>query len=210
MSKVTLIDYGAGNLLNVQRAFEHLGALVEIATTPEQVLAADRLVFPGVGAFPQAMAELQARNLVEAIREAARQKPFMGICMGMQMMFEQSEEFVLTPGLGLLPGQVKPLPHFSMTGEEMTIPHMGWAKIRPQGVSWQNTLLAGVAEENAFYFVHSYYAETTEPQDQLAVFDFGGHAITAAVQRDNLVGCQFHPEKSGAGGLRLIEAFLQI
>lgn len=209
-SKVTLIDYGAGNLLNVQRAFEHQGAQVEIATTPEVVLQSDRLVFPGVGAFPEAMAQLQKQELVEAIQQAAQNKPFLGICLGMQMMLEAGEEFVETEGLKLLPGRVKQLPQQGVNGETMTIPHMGWAKVEPNQVAWDGTLFDQVTENNAFYFVHSYFADVSDPQDQLAVFDFGGHRITAAVQRDNLFGCQFHPEKSGEPGLRLIEAFLQI
>ena len=210
MSHVTIIDYGAGNLLNVQRAFEHQGARTEIATTPEQVEQADRLVFPGVGAFPQAMQQLQSQHLVEAIQAAAQQKPFLGICLGMQMMLEASEEFGVTEGLKLLPGRVRKLPEQSVDGERMTIPHMGWAQIRPNQTPWQGSLLASVPEVNAFYFVHSYYAEMANEADQLAVFDFGGHAITAAIQQDNRMGCQFHPEKSGELGLKLIETFLQL
>lgn len=209
-AKVTIIDYGAGNLLNVQRAFEHQGAQTEIATTPEQVEQADRLVFPGVGAFPEAMQQLKTQNLVEAIQIAAEQKPFLGICLGMQMMLEESEEFATTEGLKLLPGKVRKLPETSCSGEVMTIPHMGWAQIRPNKAPWQNSLLASVPETNAFYFVHSYFADVANEADQLAVFDFGGHAITAAVQQDNRMGCQFHPEKSGEMGLKLIEAFLKV
>ncbi|MGC9386983.1 MAG: imidazole glycerol phosphate synthase subunit HisH [Hydrogenovibrio sp.] len=207
---VTLIDYGAGNLLNVQRAFEHQGAKVEIATQPEQIEQAERLVFPGVGAFPQAMQQLQAQNLVEAIQQAAKDKPFLGICLGMQMMLDEGEEFEKTPGLGLLPGRVKRLPALGVNGQNMTIPHMGWASIQPNKMPWQGSLLEAVPERNAFYFVHSYYADVANDADQLAVFDFGGHAMTAAIQRDNKIGCQFHPEKSGELGLKLVEAFLKL
>ncbi|QCU90473.1 imidazole glycerol phosphate synthase subunit HisH [Thiomicrorhabdus sediminis] len=210
MSKITLIDYGAGNLLNVQRAFEHCGAEVNIATTPEQILTADRLVFPGVGAFPQAMAQLQKQNLVDTIKEAANNKPFLGICLGMQMLLDQSDEFELTQGLGLIAGQVKQLPSTSIDGQPMTIPHMGWSQIHPNQVQWQGSLLADIDANNAFYFVHSFYADVADAKDQLAVFDFGGHAISAALQKDNIIGCQFHPEKSGEMGLKIIESFLQI
>lgn len=210
MKKVTLIDYGAGNLLNVQRAFEHCGVRVDIATTPEQVERADRLVFPGVGAFPEAMAQLQKQNLVESIQQSAEQKPFLGICLGMQMMLDAGEEFEHTTGLNLLPGLVKKLPETSVSGKVMTIPHMGWAKIQPNKSAWKDSLLTDVPEDNAFYFVHSYYADVAEKTDQLAVFDFGGHEITAAVQKENKIGCQFHPEKSGELGLKLVEAFLKV
>lgn len=210
MSKITLIDYGAGNLLNVQRSFEHCGAEVNIATTPEQVLTADRLVFPGVGAFPQAMAQLQQQNLVDAIKEAASNKPFLGICLGMQMLLDQSDEFELTQGLGLISGQVRELPNTSVDGHAMTIPHMGWSQIHPNQVQWQGSLLQDIDANNAFYFVHSFYADVADSKDQLAVFDFGGHAISAALQKDNIIGCQFHPEKSGEMGLKIIESFLQI
>ncbi|KUJ71620.1 imidazole glycerol phosphate synthase subunit HisH [Thiomicrospira sp. WB1] len=210
MSQVTIIDYGAGNLLNVQRAFEHCGAEVAIATTPEQIAAADRLVFPGVGAFPEAMQQLQAQNLVAAIQDSAKDKPFLGICLGMQMMLTQGEEFETTPGLQLLPGLVKKLPETACDGSPMTIPHMGWARIQPGPAGWADSLLQAVSQDNAFYFVHSYFADLAEASDQLASFDFGGHAITAAVQRDNLMGCQFHPEKSGELGLQIIDTFLTL
>lgn len=209
-ASVTMIDYGAGNLLNVQRAFEHCAAEVILATTPEQILQADRLVFPGVGAFPEAMAQLQSQKLVEAIQQAAQNKPFLGICLGMQMMLEASEEFSLTDGLKLLPGRVKKLPEKSVSGDAMTIPHMGWSKISPAGQNWQSSPLTKIPDENAFYFVHSYYADVDNSRDQLATFEFGGHAITAAIQKDNLIGCQFHPEKSGELGLKIIESFLKI
>lgn len=209
-ASVTMIDYGAGNLLNVQRAFEHCAAEVILATTPEQILQADRLVFPGVGAFPEAMTQLQSQNLVEAIQQAALNKPFLGICLGMQMMLDASEEFSLTDGLKLLPGRVKKLPEKSVSGDVMTIPHMGWSKISPVEQAWQTSPLVEIHDENAFYFVHSYYADLEKRHDQLATFDFGGHAITAAIQKDNLIGCQFHPEKSGELGLRVIASFLKI
>lgn len=208
--QVTLIDYGAGNLLNVQRAFEHLAVDVKIATTAEEVFKAERIVFPGVGAFPEAMQQLQSQELVEAIKESALEKPFLGICLGMQMMLDSSDEFGLTNGLGLIPGQVKKLPGFSTDNVKMTIPHMGWSKIRASLTDWQNSPFSDIPEENAFYFVHSFYADVKNAKDQLAVFDFGGHAITAAIQKDNLIGCQFHPEKSGELGLKIIQSYLQI
>lgn len=210
MSRVTLIDYGAGNLLNVQRAFEYCGAKVDIASTPEEVLAADRLVFPGVGAFPEAMQQLKNKNLVEAIQETAQQQPFLGICLGMQMMLNQSEEFAITEGLKLLPGRVTGLPQVSVGGDLMTVPHMGWAKVSSTGKDWSQSVLADITEQNAFYFVHSFHAEMQYQEHQLAAFDFGGHLITAAVQKDNMMGCQFHPEKSGELGLKIIRSYLKI
>ncbi|SFR59412.1 imidazole glycerol phosphate synthase subunit HisH [Thiomicrospira sp. ALE5] len=210
MKRVTLIDYGAGNLLNVQRAFEHVGVRVEIATEAKQIEQAEHLVFPGVGAFPEAMRRLQQKNLIGAIQQAAVDTPFLGICLGMQMMLDQGEEFESTPGLGLIAGQVKALPTRTLDGKPMKVPHMGWELIRSNHQAWSSSLLNDIPPQNAFYFVHSYYADVQNVTDQLAVFDFGGHSITAAIQREHLMGCQFHPEKSGLMGLKVIERFLDI
>lgn len=215
LQNITLIDYGAGNLLNVQRAFEHCGAKVNIATTAKQIAQADRLVFPGVGAFPEAMMQLRQQGLLDAIRENATNKPFLGICLGMQMMLEESDEFSdtlgITAGLGLIKGRVEKLPKQSTSEENLIVPNMGWWQINPSNQQgWQGSLLAGVSTINAFYFVHSYYANLTNKQDKLAEIDFGGHKITAVIQQNNLIGCQFHPEKSGEAGLKLIKSFLKI
>lgn len=210
MIQVTLIDFGAGNLLNVQRAFEHCGAKVKIATVSEELKTADRLVFPGVGAFPKAMQQLQKQKLVEAIQQFAANKPFLGICLGMQMMLDWSEEFEVTPGLGLIPGLVKALPNRSLDGKPLKVPHMGWERLLANHQAWSDSILTDIPGQNAFYFVHSYYADMQNVADQLAVFDFGGHLITAAIQRGHLMGCQFHPEKSGGLGLKIIKRFLSI
>lgn len=208
--KVTLIDYGAGNLLNLQRAFEHVGAEVDIATEAKQVEQAQRLVLPGVGAFPEAIRRLQQKNLIEAIQKVVTDTPFLGICLGMQMMLDQGDEFETTPGLCLISGQVKALPAHALDGKPMKVPHMGWELIRPHHKAWSNSLLGDIPPQNAFYFVHSYYADVQNVTDQLAVFDFGGYLITAAIQREHLMGCQFHPEKSGRMGLKIIERFLAV
>lgn len=210
MKKITLIDYGAGNLLNVQRAFEHCGAKVNIAANADDILAAERLVFPGVGAFPEAMQQLQAQGLIEAIKESANNKPFIGICLGMQMMLSKSHEFGQTQGLDLLAGEVKPLPATGLDGQTMVVPHIGWEQITTNPALASRSALKDIPEQNAFYFVHSFYADVADSKQQLATFDFGGHAITAAIQKDNMMGFQFHPEKSGELGLNIIKAFLEI
>ena len=207
---VTLIDYGAGNLLNVQRAFEHCGAKVTVAVNADDIANADRLVFPGVGAFPEAMQQLEAQGLIEVIKTSALNKPFIGICLGMQMMLTQSHEFGMTQGLDLLNGDVKPLPLSGIDGQTMVIPHIGWEKIQSTNIDWHLSAFTEIPNENAFYFVHSYYADVADKSQQLATFDFGGHAITAAVQKDNMMGFQFPPEKSGEMGLKIIQSFLDI
>ncbi len=208
--RVTVADYGIGNLLSVQRALEHCGAEVEMAAEPRALERAERLVVPGVGAFRDCMAGLQAHGFVEPLRGfAARGRPFLGICVGMQVMFEAGEEHGMHPGLGLLPGRVVAIP----AAAERKIPHIGWAALeRPAAVrDWAQTILAGVdAGSASVYFVHSFHAEPARTADVLAVCDYGGFAVTAAVSHGNLFGCQFHPEKSGETGLKIIKAFLGV
>lgn len=205
---VTVIDYGMGNLLSVTKAFEHCGAEVVLAHTPEDILAAERLVLPGVGAFGDGMAELHQRKLVDAIRTyAASGKPLLGICLGMQMLMEGSDEFGATEGLGLVPGWVRKLP--SQPG--IKLPSIGWCPIRPpDGRDWQGTILSAVPTSHEMYFVHSFYADPTQPAHRLAETMYGDFTYSAAVKNTNVVGCQFHPEKSGEIGLCILRTFLSI
>jgi glutamine amidotransferase len=206
--RVTVADYGIGNLLSVQRALEHCGAEVEMATEPRALERAERLVVPGVGAFRDCMAGIAAHGFVESLRHiAASGRPFLGICVGMQVMFEAGEEHGEHAGLGLLPGRVVAIPATA----ERKIPHIGWGTLeRPAlGRDWAQTILADVsAASGSVYFVHSFHAEPAKSTDVLAVCDYGGFSVTAAVSSGNLLGCQFHPEKSGETGLRIIKAFL--
>jgi len=207
---VTVIDYGVGNLLSVQRGLEHCGANVMLTADPERILAAKRVVLPGVGAFGNAMQALKQLNLVEVIRRLAdRQTPLLGICLGMQLLLEESEEFGITAGLGLIPGRVVPVPAQSVSGQAQKIPHIGWSALQPSAASggWRGTLLQDTHPGDAAYFVHSFMAVPTDPAHRIADCVYGGHLIPAVIGRDRITGCQFHPEKSGEVGLRILRRF---
>lgn len=208
---VTVLDYGMANLLNVVRAFEHCGAHVTIAEDAAEVPRADRLVVPGVGAFRDTMDEMTARGFDDAIREYVQTgRPMFGICVGMQMLFDASEEFGEHAGLGILPGRVVAVPSTTVAGEPQRVPHIGWNDlVEPEGGrDWRGTLLAPVDHSrSAVYFVHSYAAVPENHEDRLADCYYGGHRISSAVQHDQVMATQFHPERSGELGLRLISLF---
>lgn len=203
--KVTIIDYGAGNLHSAANAFRRLGAEVEMVETPEGVEGARCLILPGVGAFGEGMAGLHRRGLVEPIRKyAASGRPLLGICLGAQLLMEESEEFGRHAGLGLVPGCVRRLPSAGVK-----IPHVGWRQIFPTAEkAWEGTLLAETPPETWMYFVHSFHCVPVEPQHLCAQATYGAHAVTAAIRRDAVVGVQFHPEKSGAFGLSMLRTLL--
>lgn len=211
--EVTVIDYGAGNLLSVQRGLEHCGAKVTLTADPEKILAAKRIVLPGVGAFGNAMQALDLLGLVAVIRELAQSHtPLLGICLGMQLLLEESEEFGITAGLGLIPGRVIPVPAQTQSGEMQKIPHIGWNALYPTKAlgGWNGTLLQDNRPGEAAYFVHSYMAAPSDSAHCIAECVYGGHLIPAAIRRGKTIGCQFHPEKSGQAGLRLLSAFLEL
>ncbi|MEO5335390.1 MAG: imidazole glycerol phosphate synthase subunit HisH [Magnetospirillum sp. WYHS-4] len=210
MNRVVVVDYGAGNLLSVCRAFQHVGAQVVLADGPAAVAVADRLVVPGVGAFGDCMGGLRRRGLVEPILEfCGRDRPFLGICVGMQMMFEASEEFGEHPGLGLLPGRVTAIPATGADGHPHKIPHIGWNRLLvPEGGVWTESILKDLAPGAWAYFVHSFAGNPVDPTHRLADTDYDGRIFPAAVRRGGLFGTQFHPEKSGAVGLTILRRFL--
>jgi len=212
VNAVTIVDYGVGNLLSVSRAFEHLGAHVTVSSTPAEIEAAERLVLPGVGAFAAGMAELEKRGLIGPILAfAASQRPFLGICLGMQMMLSESEEFGTHKGLGLIPGKVVALSRHTRAGETRKIPHVGWSALTPaREGAWNGTALAETAPGGFVYFVHSFVAQPAEPTHAVAQCLYGGEPVVAAVGKDHLLGCQFHPEKSGAVGLGILARFLRL
>lgn len=207
---VTIIDYGVGNLLSVRRAFEHCGASVTITSDPRLIASADRLVLPGVGAFPNAMELISRGELAQVVKDYAFSgKPLLAICLGMQLLMDESEEFILTAGLGLIPGRVVELPTMNSEGKLNKIPHIGWSPIFPRGSreDWQGTILEDISAGDHVYFVHSFMANLDDHSDQLAYASYGKLSIPAVVIRDNVIGCQFHPEKSGAVGLRILSRF---
>lgn len=215
MPRVTIIDYGIGNILSVSRAFEYCGADIILSDAAEEIRAADYLVLPGVGAFADGMQGLRERNLIGAIQQyCAQSRPFMGICLGMQMMLDESEEFGRHQGLGLIAGKVAAIEHTTTGGEPHKVPHIGWNRLAlPQGKErswWNETILADTDEGDAAYFVHSFTAIPRDPDCRLADTYYGGRLISAAIRKGYTYGCQFHPEKSGQIGLRMIESFLKL
>lgn len=208
MSKLAIIDYGMGNLRSVAKAIEHVAADVQVLVTadPAEVLAADRVVFPGQGAMPDCMRELDARGLRPAVLEAARNKPFLGICIGQQMLFEHSQEGDV-PGLCVFKGEVRRFPADKMVGADgarLKVPHMGWNEV------WQkqaHALWANIPDGARFYYVHSYYVDPADPGIVAATTDYG-IPFTGAVAQANIFAVQFHPEKSAAAGLQLLSNFM--
>ncbi len=210
---VTVIDYGMGNLLSVTRALEHCGAEVKTAADPDVIRTSPRVVLPGVGAFGDGMAELRRQGLDEVVREvAAIGTPLLGICLGMQMLLDESEEFELTSGLGLISGRVVPVPAMDTDGHAQKIPHIGWnALVLPQGrESWEGKILQEIKLGESVYFVHSYMAAPIDPVHRIADCIYGGIRVAAAIGQDNIFGCQFHPEKSGKVGLAILNNFLRL
>ena len=198
--RVAVVDYGMGNLHSVSKAVEHVAPDVRVLVTadPEEIRAADRVVVPGQGAMPDCMRQLAASGAREAVVEAAADKPFLGICIGVQMLFERAEEGD-TPGLGIIPGRV---PRLKAPG--LKIPHMGWNEVfqvRP------HPLWRGIASGSRYYFVHSYYPAPRDPALTAATCVYGA-PFTCAIARDNIFAVQFHPEKSQSAGLQLLSNFV--
>ena len=204
----TIVDYGIGNLRSLQKAFEAAGVSVERTGDPAAVARAERLVLPGVGAFGACADELRERGLDRPVLDAVeRGVPLLGVCVGMQLLFDQSEERPRPDGqahagLGLLPGRIVRFQE-EVAGERLKVPHMGWNRL---DVQREHSLLDGLAADAFVYFVHSYHAEAAEPGDVLASASYG-HPFPAIVGRGHVAGAQFHPEKSGPAGLRLLRNF---
>jgi glutamine amidotransferase len=208
---VAIIDYGVGNLLSVKRGFQHCGTVVNITADPDEIYNAARVVLPGVGAFSSAMSQLCQRGLDAVVKEvASRGTPLMGICLGMQMLLSQSLEFGVTQGLGLIDGEVIPIPSVDIKGQPQKTPQIGWnALVPPPEIDWQETILQDVKLGESVYFVHSFMANPVDPCHRVADYIYGGNLITAAIHKDNIYGCQFHPEKSGKVGLKILKRFCE-
>ncbi|KJS66618.1 MAG: imidazole glycerol phosphate synthase [Peptococcaceae bacterium BICA1-7] len=213
MPKVTIVDYGIGNLLSVARAFQYCEAEVEFADSPDAIIRADRLVLPGVGAFSDGMSGLDKKGLSDHIKEYSQTgRPFLGICLGMQMMLDVSYEFGKHQGLGIIPGKVVPIPSCGIEGRTHKIPFIGWNELLiPDCVTdWEGTIFSGIGLRSSVYFVHSFEAIPEYERNRLAVYDYNGQVISAAIRSGNLYGCQFHPEKSGPVGLKIIRNFINL
>ena len=203
---IAIIDYGVGNLFSLCSSLKSIGAEAVVTPDPAVIRAADRIILPGVGAFADAAAKLRATGLDRVLlEEAANGKKIMGICLGMQMLFEESHEYGVHKGLGLIPGRVVPMAGYIPEG--LKIPHIGWNPLILKGES-KHPLLKYVNEGDCVYFVHSYFA-TDCTESVIATAEYG-RELTAAVAKDNVMGCQFHPEKSGKVGLSILKAFCEL
>lgn len=199
---IAIIDYDMGNLRSVQKAFEHLGHRAEITQAPEIIKAADRVILPGVGAFGAAMANLERLKLIDPVREAALSgKPFLGICLGMQLLLSESEEMGLFKGLDLVPGRVV---RFDIESN-LKVPHMGWNALK---IERSCKLLEGLEDGAQVYFVHSYY--TAPASEFVAATSDYGKRFCAVIAKDNIFATQFHPEKSGSVGLSMLANFVEV
>jgi glutamine amidotransferase len=202
--QVALVDHGSGNLRSVAKALERSGLRVEVSGDPAALRRADAVVLPGVGAFADAMASLRAKGLDDAVRaHLAAGRPYLGLCLGLQLLFEESDEHGHTPGLGVLRGRVERFPVHGPDGRALRVPHIGWNAVRFRAA---HPLCASLAAEEFYYFVHAYRALPRDEGVVVGTTDYGG-PFAAAVARDNLFAVQFHPEKSQASGRRLLDAF---
>ena len=200
---IAIIDYDAGNIKSVEKALDFLGQDVVITGEPEKILKADKVILPGVGSFGDAMENLKNFGLIPVIHEIVeRNVPFLGICLGLQLLFERSEESPGVEGLGILPGEILRIPK----AEGLKIPHMGWNSLELTG---NGRLFQGIGEEPYVYFVHSYYLRATDPDIVTAVARYGVE-IHASVEKNNVFACQFHPEKSSKTGLAILKNFAKI
>ncbi|MFV3077879.1 imidazole glycerol phosphate synthase subunit HisH [Niveispirillum fermenti] len=209
--RVGILDYGAGNIASVAQAVATMGGEPRLLADPAGFDQVDRLILPGVGAFKDAMDALSARGLPDALHDwTAAGRPLLGICLGMQVLFERGEEFGDHEGLGLLAGRVRRIPQLTTLGAGLRVPHIGWNRLSPPvGRAWDNSILRELVPGDWTYFVHSYTACPDDPDTCLAETSYGGHMLCAAVRHASITGCQFHPEKSGRVGLAIIKAFLE-
>ena len=202
---IAIVDYGVGNLFSLSSSLKALGLEAEVTRDPERLRAADRIILPGVGAFGDAKAKLDDTGLVPVIREQAARKPLLGICLGMQLLFDRSFEYGEHPGLGLIPGEVVDL-RGDLADPSLKVPHMGWNSLQ---IVRDDPLFKYFRDGEYVYYVHSFYARDCAAST-LGTSQYGGAAVTGAVRCGNVWGTQFHPEKSGDAGLRLLKAFAEV
>ena len=202
---IAIVDYGVGNLFSLSSSLRCLGLETEVTADAAHLRAADRIILPGVGAFGDARKKLDATGLVPVLLEEAEHKPFLGICLGMQLLFERSFEYGEHPGLGLVPGEVAPLGE-DLSNKALKVPHMGWNSLE---LTKDDPLFKYFRNGEYVYYVHSFYARSCR-ESTLGTSQYGNVAVTGAVRRGHVWGTQFHPEKSGDAGLRLLRAFAEL
>ncbi len=213
IKQIAVIDYGLGNLYSVSKAFGHLGFNATITSDPLEILSSERVVLPGVGAFNTGMKKLTESGLIDVIKQVAQsERPLLGICLGAQMLFERSDEFGSTAGLGLLKGEVIPIPRETSFEQKINVPHIGWNNLiysNQDAIKNRYSILKNIPEQSMTYFVHSYMMEPLSTENRIADVDYHGLRIAAIVGRDNVIGTQFHPEKSGDCGLQILRNFCE-
>ena len=210
MTKIAIIDYGLGNVKSIFNALEKINVTPVLTGNKDQILSADGLILPGVGAFAKGMENLEKTNLIEVIKEfVSTGKPFLGICLGMQMLMDESEEFGIHKGLGLISGKVKKISFENSTSAKL--PHVSWNELDfPINGRWDNSILDQIPVKSDVYFVHSFVVNTENRVDLLATTNYNGETLCAAVHKDNIYGVQFHPEKSGVTGLNILRNFVKL
>lgn len=212
-AQVVIVDYGIGNLFSVRRAFEHCGVTVTVSSDPKILTAAPRLVLPGVGAFADGMQGLVERGLNTTIIEYAESgRPLLGICLGMQMLATLSEEFGLHAGLGIVPGRVMLIPSTDPQGRKVKVPNVGWSDLQSKSPQkdWPESILDGIIPGGSVYLTHSFAVTPSDANHLLAYCNYNGNEVTTAIRNRNVYGVQFHPEKSGPVGLKIISNFAKV
>jgi len=213
MNKIVIINTGSSNLLSLKRAIEIFDQNVVISENADQILSASRVFFPGVGAFKRVMDNLIEKKIVDILLNIKKKEiPLLGICLGLQLMFDNSQEFGNNKGLGLINGDVNLLPNLTIENKKIKVPNIEWVKLiinKKFKNKKTSNFLKNLNADERFYFIHSYYVNPTNEEEILAYYNFGGHHIPAIVSKNNMIGCQFHPEKSGKQGLNLISNFLK-
>lgn len=213
--KIAIVDYGLGNLFSIQRAISYLGMDSMITDNPDEILGADRIILPGVGAFADGMKGLKEKGLDRILHKCAEEgKPILGICLGMQLLMTESEEFGLHLGLDLIPGRVIRFPEPKLQGLQYKIPHVGWSQVFPKKdrsspKEWEKTVLAKNSPGDYFYFVHSYHVVPDNPENTMAIAEYGGMEFCSMVRDRHIFGCQFHPELSGETGIKIYREFIE-